>query len=66
MSDWHGWGIKGKVENLHIGPLPGRKGIAFYVLREATVSPLAYFVSEERAREALALIDRIFERRMAP
>ena len=67
--DWHGWakaytspavpgGERAKVA-LHIGPMPGRKGIALYVIDGNVGDPLAYFRNEAAAIRALAMLDSI-------
>ena len=65
--DWHGyrvltkWHPTGKTINtnpsLHIGPLPGRKGIALYLESLPEIEILAYFKSEDAAGKALAFMD---------
>lgn len=57
--DWWGWSETESKAGLHIGPLPGRKRIALYGKRQGTIRALAYFRSEEHAREALELLDII-------
>lgn len=54
MSEWHGYKMLGKT--LFIGPLPGRKSIALWVDDgKGSICALAFFQSEEKAREALKL-----------
>lgn len=53
----HGWRIAGKA--LHVGELPGRKQTCLYVLDGATIRPLAFFSDDEKAREALDMLDKL-------
>ena len=60
MSDpleWHGWSVRGMT--LHVGPLPGRKGIVLYRCEKATIKPLAYFRNEEQAQACLEVLDAL-------
>ena len=55
--EWYGGGIGDTV--LHIGPLPGRKQVALYMLKGASMTPLAYFVDETAAKQALEFIGKM-------
>lgn len=60
-SEWHGIAVVppggDQSDALHIGPLPGRKQIALYLVSHGRSTVLAYFRDEESARRALAWID---------
>lgn len=74
-SEWHGWvltetvrepAIFGRKEDrkhraLHIGPLPGRKQIAIYLVDGCTGTPAGYFRDEESARLVMGFIDGIVD-----
>jgi hypothetical protein len=57
LADFHGWRIGGKA--LHVGELPGRKQVCLYVLDGATIRTLAFFATEEKATEAMEMLDKI-------
>ena len=65
MDEWHGWSrseMPYTSEALHIGPLPGRKSICLYSMDYkdgAVMSVHAYFRSEDEAKHALAILDRL-------
>lgn len=60
MSEWHGWKrADGKGPSLHIGPLPGRSRIAMWLEDGGLLRTLAYFDSEEKARQAMEIIDEM-------
>jgi hypothetical protein len=56
---WHGWRVMDT--NLHVGALPGRKQIVLYTMINGgtTIRPLAYFKTEDDARTALDLLDKL-------
>ena len=56
-SPWYGFKIG--EDGLYIGPLPGRKRIAMYMMERNTVVPLAYFLDEKAALRALGLLGSI-------
>jgi hypothetical protein len=53
--DWHGWTTKNR--SLHVGYLPGRKQPALYMTIGGLLRPLAYFQTEDKAKEALSFMD---------
>jgi hypothetical protein len=55
---WHGFKIThvGGEESLHVGMLPGRKRVCLYRIAKNCFEPLAYFITERKAYEALRLI----------
>lgn len=52
---WHGWSVGGKA--IHVGPLPRRKSICLYTVIGNTISPLAYFKTEDDAKALLDILD---------
>lgn len=67
---WGGWVLRRRDASesrehdqvaLHIGPLPGRKQICLYGHNErpGVISVYAFFPTEEKAREAKLILDRI-------
>jgi len=59
-SEWHGWQLV-DGPSLHIGPVPGRRSIGLFVIVGSTLTPLAYFTSEDHARAALDLLTTMIE-----
>ena len=58
MSDWHGF--RRGNRSVHIGPIPGRKSIAFYTTDEFNnQSAIAYFAGEFEAHKALEALDAL-------
>jgi len=74
MSEWHGWSTRKDASDhrvgLHISPYIYRKSIALSVLRVddrgARQYPLAYFRSEEDAREAMEVLDHLILNKPLP
>lgn len=56
-EDWHGWGVQGK--SLHVGPLPGRKQICLYFHEGSVIHAVAFFKTEDHAREVLQWLDTL-------
>jgi hypothetical protein len=70
--EWHGFARDEPLASaLHVGRMPGRKSVCLYIARRnqhengigCEVEPLAYFRSDEAAREALALLDHLIPTR---
>jgi hypothetical protein len=61
VGDFHGYRVGNKA--LHVGYLPGRVQCCLYVLDHtgggSTIRTLAFFPTQDKAVEALDLIDRI-------
>ena len=62
--DWHGWRVGGTV--IHVGYLPGRKSCCLYTTKDvqphgAVMDVLAYFRSEEHAKQCLDILDRLVD-----
>jgi hypothetical protein len=55
--EFHGWRVGGK--SLYVGHLPGRKQACLYVLDGSTIRTLAFFADDEKASEALDMLDQI-------
>jgi hypothetical protein len=53
----HGWRVGAK--SIHVGELPGRKQACLYVQEGSVIRTLAFFATEEKAREALEMLDRL-------
>lgn len=57
MTDFHGWSVGGKA--LHVGELPGRKQHCLYVIDRGTIRTLGFFSTEDKAAEAMDMLDKI-------
>jgi H2-forming N5,N10-methylenetetrahydromethanopterin dehydrogenase-like enzyme len=57
VTDFHGWRVGDK--SIHVGGLPGRKQTCLYVQDGSTIRTLAFFATEEKAVEALEMLDRL-------
>ena len=56
-SKWYGFEADGQT--LCVGPLPGVKRVAMYIVKENVIEVLAYFKSEARAKAALDAITKL-------
>jgi hypothetical protein len=57
---WRGYSKWDGSVSVHIGPLPLRNRVAFYVQRGNQVVAAAYFSSPEEAGLALDVLDELF------
>jgi hypothetical protein len=61
---WHVWEVlRGTThrdgDNLNIAVIPGRKSSCLYTTKDGVLNLLAYFKTEEKAKEACRIIDLI-------
>lgn len=56
-DEWHGWAVQGKA--LHVGSLPGRKQICLYFHEGSRIRTVAFFKTDEQAREVLQWLDTL-------
>lgn len=56
-QDWHGWRVGDVTYN--VGHYPTRKGVVLYRSRGIESEPVAYFRSEEQARDFLGWLDKL-------
>lgn len=59
--DWHGWRLSNDDDgfSVHVGNLPGRKKVALYAESDESFQMMAYFQSEDAAREFAEWMDRV-------